>query len=405
VTLLLEREEVERFRLFLSQRLGLQFDDGKHDDLAEYVGRRIQSRGLHGFDAYLAQLQDPARSGPELRALIEELTVGETYFFRNPNHFRALESALPALAQRHPLRLLSAGCASGEEPYSLAVLVREVLSEAQVSAARIVGIDVNPALLERARAGRYSSWSLRATPVEAQQRWFVEQDRLFVLHEALRTGVVFEERNLLADDAEFWRAQAYDVIFCRNVLIYFTAEAIATLIARFARALAPGGYLFLGDAENLRGLSHEFHLHHTHDTFYYQRRGSGEPAPVRATLPALQPALAPVLDPDASWMSAIHDASERIARLSERQRDAPRAVAAPPPQPVRWDLSAAMQLLQQERYAEAEQALEALPLEAATDPDARLLAAILLTNLGRLDEAERACARVLELDEMSASAH
>src|SRR5262249_7591514 len=264
----------------------------------------------------------------------------------NPNHFRALASVLSGPAPR-PLRLLSAGCASGEEPYSLAILLRETLGEGQAAASRIVGLDVNPALLERARAGRYSGWSLRATPVEAQRKWFLEQDRQFLLHEEVRRAVVFAERNLLDDDPELWRAQDYDVIFCRNVLIYFTPHAIATLIARFARAPAPRGHPFLRDAQTLRGISHQFHLHHTPDTFYYQLKADGRPEPPRTVLPPAESSLPSVVDLGTSWMSAIQGASERIARLSQRQREGPSSEAAA--KPVSWDLSAALQLIRQER--------------------------------------------------------
>src|SRR4029453_9371562 len=145
--------------------------------------------------------------------------------------------------------------------------------------------------------------------------------RHFLINEGIRSAVTFEEKNLIGNEPEFWAHGAFDLIFCRNVLIYFSQEAIRATIARFARALAPGGFLFLGDAENLRGISQEFHLHHTHDTFYYQVR-AGSAQPVRPTpLPVVPASLvAWAAEPDDSWVSAIHAAAERISQLASGSR-------------------------------------------------------------------------------------
>jgi chemotaxis protein methyltransferase CheR len=417
VSLPLAREEVDRFRALVAGRLGLQFDDGKLDDLEEYLRRRVESSGLRSFARYLEALQDTAGSRDELRCLAEELTVGETYFFRNPNHFRAFrERVLPELlaapGRERPLRILSAGCASGEEPYTLSMLVLDSWP-AGARRSEILGIDVNPRHLEKARSGRYTPWSLRATPLEAQHRWFSGAAPQFAVLDEVRSAVAFEERNLLEDDAAFWRPGAFDVIFCRNVLIYFSQEAVRATVDRFARALSPGGFLFLGDAENLRGLTHDFQLHHTHDTFYYQRRAQPSGAPARPPAPAPRPP-APwpsVVALDDSWVSAIHGASERISRLAQEARP-PRPAAPPPAAPApapaatpTWDLTRALQLFRQERYADAAEALAALPGEAAQDTDVELMRASLLTNMGDVAAAAAACERVLALDELNAGAH
>ncbi len=141
------------------------------------------------------------------------------------------------------------------------------------------GVDVNPASLERAVRARYSVWSLRETPLEVRERWFTAAGNDLVLDPRIQAAVSFEERNLAADDPELWAAGTYDVVFCRNVLMYFTPEKARALVARMAQAIVPGGYLFLGHAETLRGLSQDFHLRHTHETFYYQRHGARRRAP------------------------------------------------------------------------------------------------------------------------------
>jgi chemotaxis protein methyltransferase CheR len=411
MTVEVARADLNRFRGFLSDRLGLHFDDGKLDELAEYLRGRVERSGLGTFVRYFEGLDGGQGSPAELRAIVEQLTVGETYFCRNPNHYRAaLETALPGCLMGpggpRTVRVLSAGCASGEEAYTLAILAREQLPEDLAARVRILGIDLNAAILEKARAGRYSAWSFRGTPLDFQQRWFQPEGGTWILREDVRSSVAFEERNLLAPDPIFWAPDAFDVIFCRNVLIYFSQEAVRFTVARFAACLRPGGFLFLGDAENLRGMSHDFHLHHTHDTFYYQVRGHRAPAPretPRAVRPAAPAPPLPAADDD-SWVNVIHGSAERISRLAAPPAS-PAAAKAPAAEPVSWDLSRAVSLLGEERYAEATASLAALPAEADRDPDVQLLRAIVLTHGGDVPRAARACRAVLALDEFNAGAH
>jgi chemotaxis protein methyltransferase CheR len=150
--------------------------------------------------------------------------------------------------------------------------------------------------------------------------------------------VTFEERNLVDEDAPFWQSLACDVIFCRNVLMYFTPDKAREVVRRISQALLPSGYFFIGYAETLRGLTQEFHLCHTHDTFYYRRRNASEAAfaaemradPLRAQADDSLPA---VVESTASWVDVIQRASERIATLADGRarspnQDAPRSIPA-----------------------------------------------------------------------------
>src|ERR1700678_1471375 len=268
----------ERFRDWIAQRLGLHFDDTKLGFLAEVLGRRADQSGL-ARHMYLDRLEGPGID-TERQALAIELTVPETYFLRHIDQFRAFsEVALPdALAARAPMRtlnVLSAGCASGEEPFSLAILVRERALDPGWKVT-IRAVDINPAMLAKAARGCYSAWALRETPPHVRQRCFRSAGRDFMLDESIRGAVSFQEVNLARENTELWAPAFYDVIFCRNVLMYFTPEGAQALGARLTRSLAPDGYLFLGHAETLRGLSNAYHLRHTHGTFYYQRKGTKE---------------------------------------------------------------------------------------------------------------------------------
>ena len=395
--------DLDRFRSAIARRLGLFFDDGKLPFLSEILQRRLDATRTVGVQ-YLADLElDGSRD--ELRALAAELTVGETYFFRNREQFCALtELVLPELiaarSATRRLSLLSAGTASGEEAYSLAIAIREQAIGPGWDVS-IRGIDVNSVALGKAERARYSPWSLRETPAELQERWFKADGREHVLDDSIRRAVVFEERNLADDDPDWWAAASCDVVFCRNMIMYFTPEHQQRLIGRLTRVLAPGGYLFLGHAETLRGLSADFHLCHTHGTFYYQRKPGGPTAhPATADSQAARDAAVPPLQVDwaASWVDTVRQTSERIRSLSERS---PPPRAEPARAQARVDVGRALELLAHERFADA---LELLP-HAAGDSEALLLRAVLLAHAGRLDDARMACDELLALDELNAGAH
>jgi chemotaxis protein methyltransferase CheR len=398
--------QIERYRGIIADRLGLDVEENKLGMLSDVLSRGLARCGAAGSDDYLARLDGGMRS-QELDAISGELTVAETYFFRDQGQFRVLaDVALPirmrSRERERSLTILSAGCATGEEAYSIAMLLRDTPLDPAFTVA-IRAVDVNPAVLARAERGSFSSWALRETPREVQDRWFRKQGKDFVLHAAIRNAVRFEQRNLVCDDGELWQHGAYDLVFCRNVLMYFTTEQARAVVARIARSLAPGGFLFLGHAETLRGLSHEFHLRHSHDTFYYERAEE----PVRPTIPRPSPIVPrvsneplPVLAPDnATWVEAISAAAQRVHALSR-----PRTTASSP-RLMRYDLGSALEHLEGDRFGEALDRLESLPSDSSDDPDVLLLKAALLAHSGDFAGAGRVSARLLARDELNAGAH
>jgi chemotaxis protein methyltransferase CheR len=407
--------EIEAFRQAIADRFGLCFDDSKNEQLVDVLGRRAAATGCTPA-RYLHDLGSPAASGfvhgnaDELGLLAAELTVPETYFFRNIEQFHAFaQTAVPArVKERAPtrtLRLLSAGCATGEEAYTLAMVLHDLIEPGWDVGIRAV--DLNPTVLERARRARYSRWSLRETPAGMQDRWFTETSRGIHLDETIRSAVAFERHNLASDDPQLWGDAVYDVVFCRNVLMYFTPERARAVVARIARSLAPDGYLFLGHAETLRGLSQDFDLCHTHGTFYYRRRA--EPVSTRAplarvgnTVPATPAPPVPdtTFDGSDAWVDTIQRASERVARLAAAVPTRERGT-----RPAPWNLEAARELLREERFVDALRAVDGLPAEADRDPDALLLLSVVLVHAGRLERAEATCRRLLAIDDLSAGAH
>lgn len=397
--------DIERFRSAVARCLGLHFEDAKLGFLADIFRRRLDAT-RQPPDVYLTRLETE-NFPDEIGALAQELTVAETYFFRNNDQYRALaEAALPdriaAQSGTRRLQILSAGCASGEEAYSLAIVTREVVDPSwDVS---IVAVDVNPTIVRKATRARYSPWALRETPAHVQQRWFKPDGREFLLDESLRAAVRFEAGNLVQDDPYLWQPDTYDIVFFRNVLMYFTHASAQAAITRVGRALKPGGYLFLGHAETLRGLSNDFHLQHTHGTFYYQRRdelASLAQSPTASTPSrGLVPTVVAAVESADTWIDAIRQATDRIETLTGPTRTRIPAAAT-----ARWDLGLALELLREERFTEAIEAMQRLPPESGHDPDVLLLIAALLTHRGRLTDAEETCKRLLDIDELSAGAH
>ncbi|MBL9037549.1 MAG: methyltransferase domain-containing protein [Archangium sp.] len=394
-------ELVDRFRAAITARFGLSFDDTKLEFLSEVLERRASATG-GSAERYVERLGGGV-THDELRQLTQELTVGETYFFRNIEQFNALaEVVLPdrsaARKSTRTLRLLSAGCASGEEAYSLEIWLREHLLEPGWTVA-VQAIDLNATSLAKAAAGRYAKWALRETPAELQERWFRPSGRDFVIDQGVREAVRFDERNLLHDDPAIWPPERYDVVFCRNVLMYFSPEHAADIVARITRSLAPGGYLFLGHAENLRGLSHQFHLCHTHGTFYYQRKDGPPSSWVVEHAP--HPG-EPISMEGGTWVDTIQRAADRISALSAGASEGGPLGGA---LPGAVDLSAVLLLLQHERFTDALAQLDALSGAARDEPNALLLRGVLLTHSGQWEAAEAVCHELLALDELSAGAH
>jgi len=417
----LSHDPLSRFRLTLGRQIGLAFDEQRLGPLSELFEERVAHHGGDA-DAYLEWLANEA-SSDELASIVRQVTVPETYFFRHKQQFDALRALLIRnYRAAAPPRVLSAGCASGEEAYSLAITLREIWPDREP---KVVAADLNPAILERARAGRYSAWSLRETPELSAQRWFRQQGREYVLDEGIRRSVRFVRANLASDEGELLTADSFDIIFCRNVLMYFTPENFRAAVQRLSRALVPEGHFFMGSAETLRGMSHEFHLCHTHEAFYYRRKSSRElsqsvppPAPDRSWRE-------PPPDVEQSaWVEEIGRAAARIAALTEEPARQKGNSAQPKGQAgtsrarpesaesalraharASLDLGPALDLLHKEQFSAALDQVRALPSDAASDPEAMLLEAVLLASSGRFDEADRVCQCLLAVDELNAGAH
>src|SRR5450631_109814 len=279
-------EEFDTLRKVLEKSAGLVHDESRRDALAFAVAGRIQSTNLESVAAYLEMLGGPAGSS-ERQRLLDVVTIQETHFFRNPPQIRALRNhVLPELirgsiTRNRPLTIWSAGCSTGEEPYSLAMLVRELMPMATREHVRIVGSDVSASALAFAEAGRYGPRAVQmADPIDLG-RWFDTDRDSYVVRDDVRDLVELKLHNLITEPPPF-DAGEVDLLLCRNVTIYFNRATTKALMGRFHAALANGGYLFLGHSETLWQLSDAFTLVPLGDAFVY-RRDDGPRG--RATLP------------------------------------------------------------------------------------------------------------------------
>lgn len=213
--------------------------------LARVVQQEAKRAGAASVDEFLQRALRGERA--VLEAICQGLTINETYFFREPKHFDALRQLLPELAAlQRPLRILSAGCSSGEEPYSLAMTAQDVLGPLGHSF-EILGVDFDAEALERARQGCYRSWSFRDQGMQRARAYVEQRGELWCVRESIRARVTFEQLNLI----ERVPSGPFAVIFCRNTLMYFTTEHRNAIVRRFTEELLPGGVLVIGSAETL----------------------------------------------------------------------------------------------------------------------------------------------------------
>jgi len=251
------------FRLLREQfhdRFGLWFHDELRFLLELRLAPRLAHHGLADFDAYQRFVRLDPRGPVELVEAAEALTTNETYFYREPEQLRALErEILPALQRElggsRRLRLLSAGCATGEEAYTLAALL---LGSRRFEGwtVEVHGVDLSRRCLARAAAGSYGGHAFRNLEGQSLRRWFHLRDGRWVVDGALRKIVHFGAANLL--DGEGLPASPFDVILCRNVLLYFDPPARLRVLRQLHRRLSDGGWLLLGHAESLQQLSADF---------------------------------------------------------------------------------------------------------------------------------------------------
>ncbi len=307
------------FRDLLLARAGLHYPAHKRADLLHGLSLAL-SAGGHASLAALYADAEASRSAWDL--ILAHLTIGETYFFRNGPQFDALrQQIIPDILRRragtHGLRVWSAGCATGEEPYSLAMTIGDLLPDSALWHASILATDINSQFLDRAREALYGDWSFRETPDDIRTRFWIKEQNRWRLRPEIRHMVNFARLNLAEPcyPSIINGTVAIDLLVCRNVTIYFDQATTRRVVERFFNALAPGGWLIVGHSEPQAGVYQQFEVHNFPNTVVYRKpinapmfsfdslRGVG-PEPDRPPASA-QPWIAPAL---IDTRSAVHKA-------------------------------------------------------------------------------------------------
>jgi len=242
---------------------GINLHNGKMALVKARLNKRLRVLGLKDFGQYLDRVRDDA-DGSETRVMLDALSTNLTYFFREPRHFEIFKSSVvPALRARHKqdrrLRIWSAGCSSGEEPYSIAMILKEAVDDLPLWDVGILATDISLQMLRIAITGIYNPERLRQAPSRVIMDNFTcisePGQGGYRINDSLRRLVHFARLNLM----DPWPMKGpFDAIFCRNVMIYFDKPTQQRLIERFWRQLAPGGTLFIGHSESLAGVRHKF---------------------------------------------------------------------------------------------------------------------------------------------------
>lgn len=380
---------------------GIYLDDSRRRSLGRVLWPRMERHGLRRYDQYLALL-DSEHSDEEMLALLEDVVNNETSFFRNPRHFRLLaEVVLPELDRIRPagvpLRLWSAGCSTGQEPYSLAITVAEVFGLPPRRPVEILATDISRRALAYGRQGLYTAREMQRVEATYQERYFQREAHGYRVRPALRDLVLFQEVNLARQPLP-GPLHGVDVIFCRNVTIYFRVETSRRLMADLYRCLNEGGYLFIGFSETLWQVFDAFERVQSGGVFYY-RKGKAPVGRPHPTTAAAHPRSVP------GGSSVERPLYLGAPAPIEGRKTVPVPRPAAGEDPARLHYERGMACLRDGAY---EAALNAFRAALRAEPnlvEAYCGLAQVHANQGHYAEALKDCERALELDDMAEEAY
>ncbi len=392
----LDEADYERFHELAQALTGMYFGVHRRPELERAVGETSRATGVTNLSTLYDLLRQAPVSDPTRITFVHHLTVGETHFFRNEPQFMALtHHILPELIERkrhlRQLRIWSAGCSTGEEPYSLAILLEQLLPDLADWSVLLLATDIDQDALARAKQGVYGPWSFRQAPPSFQADFFTQEGRTFTLLPRIRQRVTFAYLNLAGDDYPSLRTNTthFDLILCRNVLIYFPQATTHRVVSRLHAALNEDGWLIVGHAEPSQEVFHHFSICNFPDTVVYRKPSLLKLVQTPPALPDPQPPVTP---------APLHFSPAVAA-----PRPVPAAIAAPPDTDDRY--AAALSLSAAGAYEQASQQLLALAAPPVNDGHAAYYLAQLLAGRGKLAEAEGWAQVAVEQAPLLAEAH
>jgi chemotaxis protein methyltransferase CheR len=403
-------DQFEHFRDLLAEFSGVYLDATRQRQLESGLGQRLRAIG-DTLVGYQRRLRAPA-GRDELRRLAELVLNHETVFFRNGAHFNALRHVL--LNELHdrkpigaPIRIWSAGCATGEEAYSLAIIALETLGQPLARPIEIWGTDLSVPALQKARTGFYRGRAFQNTSPDLLMRYFHAKDDGYTVNQNVRALVRFEQLNLL--DVFPTYAQGIDIIFCQNVTIYFQLKTCRQLIGRFYDCLPDGGLLFLGFSETLWNVFDHFHTRDVASAYVYYKEALAWSPPFvrehrtdtrRPIQSVRQPSEPAVGKPTRPHRSNSKDQSRKLGTLVHEPVQLAQSQQLDQPM-----LDKGQTLLEQGRFEEALETLRHIAPSSANAPRALTLIARAHADRGDLDLAIAEVQRAIEIDALDHDAY
>ncbi len=387
MTVLTSQYDLLVVREFVLRHLGLSFPDDRIADLERGIAASAQAAGRNDQPTYIDWLLAPPVTEEKISSLARLLTVGETYFYRESDYFTALQyEILPRIIEarknttRH-LRIWSAGCCTGEEAYTLAILVRRLIPDLSDWRIEMYGTDINPQFLSKARSGVYGAWSFRATPSWFQHGYFKRQDDgAFAVDTTIRDMVKFFRLNLVESDypEPFVEGVDFDIIFCRNVLMYFSDEVRSAVVERLVARLRPGGWFQVSATELVPFCERTLEQVPIGDIYFYRKLSACSP----------------------QKSEAVRDRAPRVNE-NDGRADARHAVLAAGT-PVRRRRTRTVR-----RNAASDTKMAAVPgaLPSQHSSDESVRQARRLADAGTLEEALRAINSALDCDTLTPTGH
>lgn len=403
---------------FIASRMGLHFPDTRLRDLERGLHHASGDFGFTDTNAFIEWLISAQLTKGHIELLASHLTVGETYFFREKESFNALETdILPELigsrnkAERR-LRIWTAGCSTGEEPYSIAILLSKLIPDIKDWNITILATDINPKAMKKASEGIYTEWSFRG-----QQEWF--KDRYFKtvskghyeIMPQIKKMVTFSYLNL-AEDAYpslLNNTNAMDLIFCRNVLMYFSTEQANRAVHGFYNSLVDKGWLVIGPTDGIRPLSSMFEPVALNGTIMYRKTKNGEIKFKEQEKGRIgEPEINDIAGDSPDSMAPLHYAhkSGTVPSIHPFTVSPPLPISpetAPEIEKSPDSYDEALKMFEQGRYAEAASILAGLYAHGQTDPKLTVIIAKACANQGKLDEAVTWCEKAVSADMVNPS--
>lgn len=394
----LSEEDYRRFKDFLSKKIGLHFGLKRRSDLAKGLYERLSAnKRWKDLDGYYNFLRYSDGNKDELKKLISLLTVGETYFFRDKSHFKILDNyILPEIIKKKSktknLRIWSAGCSTGEEPYSIAILLRKLLTDIKEWNIFILATDVNEEALSLAREGIYRSWSFRDTDNRYKKEYFTEVKDGYKISEEIKGMVNFKYLNLIENvyPSLINNIVDLDLIVCRNVTIYFEPKATKQIVNKFFNSLVSGGYLLVGHVEHYESVYDKFKRIVLKDLIIYRKKESSknESREIKEGL-----------------KFKVREEQDDIKMLKRaipfRKKERRQSAASPETNKFNRGFS----YFRDNKFEEAKEQFKEILKIDPNNVRARYIIGQILANQGDIDNAQKWCEEILIIDPLSLEAH